>query len=59
MHYRGILLCNTCPGSISEHEVYSKKSHRLCKSEATLLCVFCENGFTILNVEYSERYVPV
>ena len=24
-----------------------------------LLCVFCENGFTILNVEYSERYVPV
>ena len=24
-----------------------------------LLCVFCENGFTILNVEYSERSVPV
>lgn len=38
---------------------YIIKSHRLCKSEAMLLCVFCENGFTILNVEYSERYVPV
>lgn len=24
MHYSGILLCNTCPGSIYEHEVYSK-----------------------------------
>lgn len=22
MHYHGILLCNTCPGSIYEHEVY-------------------------------------
>lgn len=38
---------------------YIMKSHRLCKSEAMLLCVFCKNGFTILNVEYSERYVPV
>lgn len=38
MHYRGILLCNTCPGSIYEHEVYYE-SHRLCKSEAMLVCV--------------------
>lgn len=38
---------------------YIMKSHRLCKSEAMLLCVFCKNGFTILNVEYSEHNVPV
>lgn len=38
---------------------YIIESHRLCKSEAMLLCLFCENGSTILNVEYSERYVPV
>lgn len=38
---------------------YVIKSHKLCKSEAMLLCVFCRNGFTILNVGYSERIVPV
>lgn len=42
---------------------YIIKSHRLCKSDAVLLCVlffffFLKNSFIIFNVEYSEHYVP-
>lgn len=58
MHYRGILLCNTCPGSIYEHEVYYKITQTLYIRSYVVVC-FCKNGFTILNVEYSERSLPV
>lgn len=66
MHYHGILLCNTCLGSIYEHKVYSKIT--LCKSKAMWLVCVCVffffffvkiNGFTILNVEHSNHYINV
>ena len=39
MDYHGILLCNTCPGSISEHEVYSK-NHTDFVNQKLCCCVF-------------------
>jgi len=64
MHYRGILLCNTCPGVQFMNMKYIIKSHRLCTSgEKKLHCLclgfFAKNGWTILHVEYSGRSVPV
>lgn len=60
MHHRGIILCNTCPGSVYEHKVYYEIEFVNQRLRCCHVCTAGNlRGFTFLNVDYFERRVPV